>query len=276
VGLPDSAADWVTVIGAPFIPPGLYLAWAAYRADRDEATDLDLAGVADQLAIAVRRQWEDEAAVRRLNDPYPLPVRWEPAEAALMDEWTLLIRLATSGAGWPPAPPAGTWATGPGGLAGGDGELAGLLERVPTGRLVVLGEPGSGKTMLTVRLVLDMLAPGRRTPGGPVAVLVSLASWNPAEQTLHGWLEQRLVADYPGLTVPASGGAGLSRAKALLDAGLLLAVLDGADHPADGHARPHHLQPPPWRVVTRGRPLTDRTARPDPFPHSNRRRAAPV
>ena len=69
----------------------------------------------------------------------------------------------------------GTWASGPGGLAGSDSDLADVIARVPTGRLVVLGEPGSGKTMLMVRLVLDLLT--RRSSGGPVAVLASLASW---------------------------------------------------------------------------------------------------
>jgi len=37
-----------------------------------------------------------------------------------------------------------------------------VLARVPTRRLVVLGEWGTGKTMLMVRLVLDLLA--RREP----------------------------------------------------------------------------------------------------------------
>ena len=130
--------------------------------------------MADQLAIAVRRQWEDEAALRRLNDPYPLPVRWEPANAGLVEDWASLVRLATAGAGWPAPPSPGTWATGPAELAGGDDELPGLLDRVPTGRLVILGEPGAGKTMLTVRLVLDLLA--GRADGGPVPLLVPLAS----------------------------------------------------------------------------------------------------
>jgi hypothetical protein len=68
------------------------------------------------------------------------------------------VRLATSGAGWPEPPPEGTWAAGADGLAGEDDELADVLARVPTDRLVVLGEPGAGKTMLMVRLVLDLLA----------------------------------------------------------------------------------------------------------------------
>lgn len=77
------------------------------------------------------------------------------------------------------------------GLAGADRKkLAQVLDRVPTRRLVVLGEPGAGKTMLLVRLVLDLLT--RRAPGDSVPVLVSLASWNPVEQDLYTWLGGRL------------------------------------------------------------------------------------
>ncbi|OHV44856.1 toll/interleukin-1 receptor domain-containing protein [Pseudofrankia sp. BMG5.36] len=66
---------------------------------------LDLHEIADQLQVAVRRQWEDEAAIRRLNEPYPLPVSWEPADPELVDDWDIITRLATIGAGWPPPRP---------------------------------------------------------------------------------------------------------------------------------------------------------------------------
>ena len=151
-------------------------------------------------------QWEAEAAVRRLNDPYPLPVSWDAADASLTDSWDSLVKLATSGAGWPPPPPAGTWAAGPDDLAGEGGELVDVLARVPTGRLVVLGEPGAGKTMLMVRLVLDLLA--RRAEGGPVPFLASVASWNPAAQDLRGWLGAQLMSAHPALASPTPAGSG--------------------------------------------------------------------
>ncbi len=66
--------------------------------------------------------------MRRLNDPYPLPVCWEPADPDLVEDWVRLVRLA------PPVP--SLWAAGPDALAGG-GELADVLDKVPTGRLVV-------------------------------------------------------------------------------------------------------------------------------------------
>jgi predicted NACHT family NTPase len=103
---------------------------------------------------------------------------------------------------------------------------------VPTGRLVVLGEPGSGKTMLMVRLVLDLLA--RRARGGPVPVLASVASWNPSDEDLRGWLAAQLVTDHPALAdPPPAGREEPTLAAALLASGLILPILDGLDEIPD-------------------------------------------
>jgi NACHT domain len=103
-----------------------------------------------------------------------------------------------------------------------------VLARVPTGRLVVLGEPGAGKTMLMVRLVLDLLA--RRVAGGPIPILASLASWNPADQDLRDWLGAQLLIDHSALAAaPPADRQEPSRAAALLTSGLILPILDGLD-----------------------------------------------
>lgn len=209
--------------------PMMWLTWALYRDARSATlvSSLSVAQVADQLAAAVSAQWQAEASMRRLNDPYPLPVAWAAADASLTDSWSSLVRLATTGAGWPPPPPAGSWAAGPEDLAGAGGDLVEVLARVPTGRLVVLGEPGTGKTMLMVRLVLDLLA--RRVPGGPVPFLASIASWDPAEQDLRSWLCAQLLTNHPALsTLPATRDKPTQAAE-LLAAGLLLPILDGLD-----------------------------------------------
>jgi hypothetical protein len=39
----------------------------------------DLSKVADDLAVAVQRQWQGEEEQRRIHDPVVLPVRWRPA-----------------------------------------------------------------------------------------------------------------------------------------------------------------------------------------------------
>ena len=211
--------------------PTLWVTWAAYRDARRSGTPVSgptVAQVADRLAVAVGTQWETEAAVRRLNDPWPLPVSWAAADPSLTDAWDLLARLAASGAGWPAPPFAAAWAAGPEDLAGTGGELVDVLARVPTGRLVVLGEPGAGKTVLMVRLVLDLLV--RRGAGGPVPFLASVASWDPSVQDLRGWLAARLVIDHPALADPPPAGVTESTlAAALLASGLILPVLDGLD-----------------------------------------------
>ncbi|MFC7265856.1 hypothetical protein [Streptomyces lutosisoli] len=73
--------------------------------------------VADQLAQGVRQQWEAEAQVRRLNDPFPLSVEWVAADADLVESWPHLRELAE---GWPgqSSESASAWAVSPRGLAG--------------------------------------------------------------------------------------------------------------------------------------------------------------
>jgi hypothetical protein len=192
--------------------------------------DLDLVRVADRLAIAVRSEWNDEAARRQLNDPFAMPVRWDPCDPRLVADWPSLTRLASTGPGWP-VPQVETWAVDPAGLAGADNELVDVLYRVPTRRLVVLGEPGAGKTMLLVRLVLDLLS--RRPSGGAVPFLLPLSSWNPADEGLHSWIVRRLITDHSALAEPAPDGMGVNQAQALVESGLILPVLDGLDEIPD-------------------------------------------
>jgi hypothetical protein len=222
----------ISVLAAASIGlPTLRLTWAALREAKRasaRAAGVDIGQVANQLAIAVGKQWNDEAAIRRLNDPYPLPVSWAAADEALTDPWESLLKLATTGAGWPSRPPRGRWARGPADLGGKGDELREVLARVPTGRLVVLGEPGAGKTMLMVRLVLDLLA--HRASGGPVPILASVASWNPVNQDLRDWLSAQLILDHPALaTAPSADLDQPTQAAALLASGLILPVLDGLD-----------------------------------------------
>lgn len=210
------------------------MALAAFLGDRTaearEADDLSLPEVADQFAEAVREQWSREAQARRLNDPYPLPVAWRQADPSLFATWDSLVTAARTGAGWPAQ--EGPWISGPGGLAGEGRELADLLIRIPTGRLVVLGGPGAGKSVLMVRLVLDLLA--RRAPGGPVPVLVSVASWDPAGQEFREWLAMQLSATSPGLNAAvATDPVKRTRIQALIDEGFLIPVLDGLDEMPD-------------------------------------------
>jgi hypothetical protein len=201
----------------------------AARSSVDTVGNIDLSRVSNQLAASVQHQWQGESERRQLNDPFPLSVHWRAADAALFPEWPVLIRLATVGPGWPPRATE-AWAQSPERLTGTGSDLVDVLDRVPTGRLVVLGGAGAGKTILLVRLTLDLLA--RRTSGGPVPILLPIASWNPAEQDLHSWVERRLILEHGALSSKL-GSSQASHARMLINAGLILPVLDGLDEIPD-------------------------------------------
>ncbi|WP_369265177.1 NACHT domain-containing protein [Streptomyces sp. R35] len=203
---------------------------AVLHRGKSEPVPARLEEVADQLAQGVRQQWEAEAQVRRLNDPFPLSVEWVAADADLVESWPHLRELAE---GWPgqSSEAASAWAVSPRGLAGEGGEIAKTFERVPTRRLVVLGDPGGGKTMLLIRLLLALLE--RRPLRGPVPVLFPLASWDPARQDLYTWMTQELEQDHPALRDPVPAdrppAATGTLARALLKQRLILPILDGLD-----------------------------------------------
>lgn len=184
-----------------------------------------LAEVADLVAIAVHSQWAYEATHRQLDDPYALSVQWSAMDPELVISWAGITKLASSGSGWPQ--PAGPWATEPSELAGSDNDLMRVLDLVPTRRLVVTGSPGAGKTILLVRLTLELLQSRRR--GEPVPLILPLGSWNAAEDELNDWVETWLITNHPALAHRSPESPNLTRARSMLEAGLFLLILDGFD-----------------------------------------------
>jgi hypothetical protein len=170
---------------------------------------------ADRLADAVFAAWSDEFRIRRERLPLfdrALSVRWAPAEEDLSGPVDVV------GAG--PADRSGTVA-----------ELVGLFNVLPLKRIVILGAPGSGKSVALAQLTLDLLAQRKRLlaehqPGGPVPVPMSMESWDP-RQDLPQWLITQLIGNF-------SLSAGRKRrsqavARDLVEGGLILPVLDGLD-----------------------------------------------
>ncbi|MGK5546050.1 helix-turn-helix domain-containing protein [Streptomyces sp. URMC 127] len=177
-----------------------------------------LTEVADRLANVLQRRWHREVEQRGAHNPFPMPIRWQSVPGELADHWDNIRRV----------PPGGS--AGPLELAGDLTEIVDVYRRVPSGRLVVLGRGGSGKTILTLRFVLDYLA--ARTSADPVPVIFSLGSWDPATDTLRDWLVDRLLRDHPDLAAGAPGGSTL--AATLVEAGRVLPVLDGFDEIPEG------------------------------------------
>ncbi len=209
--LVGGASDHVATVGGLFIGIAS-LSVALVDFFRDEPPPPDPVAYADDLARTVRAQWLEEAEVRRLRDPRVLPIAWATTGREVADEprvqaasgRVLRVRLD--------------------GRLDGDfdraiGRLADGYSRLEQGRLVVIGEPGAGKTVLAMLLALGLLA--SRNTGTPVPVLLSISSWDPLRERLDDWIVRTLAVPYYGgdLEIP----------RVLFAQGLLLPVLDGLD-----------------------------------------------
>ncbi|WP_158781280.1 NACHT domain-containing protein [Streptomyces sp. NRRL S-237] len=167
------------------------LAEAEHEASSPERLDR----LAGRLADAVTDEWKEEWRLRRLQDPDPLPVPWALPEPWLSDASGAWDETVDSSDRWE--------------------NFAEVFNRVPSRRMVVLGAPGSGKTVLAVRFTLDVLR--GRQPGDPVPVILSLSSWRPDRESLTTWTATSLAT------------IGIARVQELLANGRVLLVLDGLD-----------------------------------------------
>jgi hypothetical protein len=184
---------------------------------------------AEALARSVLDRWTREEELRRIHDPKPLPVRWHAVRAGLVDQRPGLPD--TTG----PADAAGDQASElPTGrpASGSLSDIAATYRSLETGRLVVLGRAGSGKTVLTLRFVVDYLR--TRVADEPIPVVFSLGAWDPTAVDLRDWLVHRLLRDHPELGAAAPAPSTATLASALLAAGWILPVLDGFDEIAEG------------------------------------------
>lgn len=86
--------------------------------------------------------------------------------------------------------------------------------------LLILGEPGSGKTTLMLEIARDMIDRARKDPAGPIPVVLSLSSWSVQRRPIVEWLIDELNAKY---LVPHA------IARKWMDEQSLLLLLDNLD-----------------------------------------------
>ncbi|HSL07040.1 MAG TPA: hypothetical protein VK887_03585 [Pseudonocardiaceae bacterium] len=238
--LGSSGATIASVLAFPVTVAALLV--ALVEAQEKSVSNDRLLVVARQLARDVRSQ--EAGALARLMADCGDP---EPADVSFAQP-TLIY-----------------WRADGGDREGTLSEVAGYYRSLVRGRLVVLGEPGAGKTVLAIQLVLDLtamvLAGAQGTPPLPrVPVRLSLPAFDPGNdmdvvpakvvsERLDRWLTRHLVTTF---------GLPTKVAATLVTGGWILPVLDGLDemdledavprratsviravnHPSAGSARP--------------------------------------
>ncbi len=229
----------LSLITSGVFPPGLYLTFlqTVPKGDQGQAEEALTRTALKQLAAAVEKQWEEEYNHRTYSDPEAgfrdIKASWSAALPPLAPSWETLIDLAQGGDAQ-----RASWARSSHVLTGLDeGDLRETLDKVPTGWLVVLGESGSGKTMLMLRTVREIVKHRRDSPDrtdgkgdDQVPLFVPMTSWNPQKEKLRDWLERRLPIDYPALgTRVTANGKRTTVIAVLLDEQKIIPILDGLD-----------------------------------------------
>src|SRR5450755_2395591 len=157
-------------------------AWQARRSSAGPAAaDRDLDRVADLLAVAVKTQWERAAGERGLVAE-PIPVTWGRPSLPLAGP----VAAAAGSRRFAPLP--GLAPAREAQLAAGQiDDMHAVYGGLRSGRLVIAGAPGSGKSAAAVLLVLAALKHRNQVRAEdrvkvPVPVLFTAQDWDPRRQ----------------------------------------------------------------------------------------------
>ena len=194
--------------------------WAWRKGTVGPASSENLDRVADQLADTVQAQWTSAAGGQGLIGTDPIRITWGRPSLPMAGP----VAAAVGSHRFPPLP--GLAPIREADLASGQAaDLHTVYGGLQSGRLIIAGPPGSGKTGTAVLLVLAALrhrqgVPASDRPQVPVPVLLAAQDWNPARQPAREWLVGKLQDTY---------AIGADIAAALLDSGRISVILDGLD-----------------------------------------------
>jgi hypothetical protein len=217
-----------------------WIAWV-WRTQSRQATGgisgQELGRLADLLAGAVDEEWTRAAGERGLLEPEPIPVRWQRPAAPFAGPAAAAVASTRF------APLPGLAAAGEQRLRAGQvSDLHEVYGGLGSGRLVIAGGPGSGKSSAAVLLILAALRYRKSVSKKvrskvPVLVMFTLQGWDPSSQRARDWLAQRLCQTYPLFASKQGAGA----ARGMLDEDRIAVILDGLDE-IPGDMRPAVLR----------------------------------
>ena len=193
----------------------------------------------EMLAGAVKDQWTRAAADRGLLEPEPIPVVWQKPSLPVAGP----VSAAVGSKRFPPLP--GLAAVGQQRLRAGQiRDLHAVYGGLGSGRLVITGAAGAGKSGAAVLLVLAALKHRDQVAGDdrrrvPVPVMFTVHGWDPNTQRVQDWIVTQLQQTYP-LFAGKSG----TKAAALLAEGKVAVILDGLDE------IPRELRPAALRALS--------------------------
>jgi NACHT domain len=159
-----------------------------------------------ELAAALETNWGNRMALL-LGRDIDLPTANQPRPANLIFSRVNELELTDE----PDLEISGNWET----------IYEDFYQHVSTRRLVIVGEPGYGKTLLAIQLVLQILDARTRADSADkkLPVPVSVAGWD-GDEDLPTWLAKRLKEEWH---------LSLAIGRALIRRHLILPVLDGLD-----------------------------------------------
>ena len=201
----------------------------------------ELGRLVDLLAGAVDKEWTRAAGERGLLAPEPIPVQWQRPAAPVAGP----VAAAVASTRFAPLP--GLAAAGEQRLrAGKSSELHEVYGGLGSGRLVIVGGPGAGKSSAAVLLVLAALRYRQNVSKKvrsqvPVPVMFTLQGWDPSTQHIRDWLAERLWQAYPLF----GGRQGAGAARGMVDEGRIAVILDGLDE------IPEDLRPTVLRALSK-------------------------
>lgn len=97
------------------------------------------------------------------------------------------------------------------------------------GRLLILGEPGSGKTTTLLQLAKVLVERAKNDVNEPIPMLFNLSAWKEDQQSIHDWIIESLNAPPYGIKREIS--------DQWLQEGIILPLLDGLDELASNRQK---------------------------------------
>ncbi|MFL5539718.1 MAG: NACHT domain-containing protein, partial [Longimicrobiaceae bacterium] len=172
----------------------------------DQPTADDRRNLANLLAH-VKRTWITDVLEHSVHETAMLELGMREEASAVEHPWERILETPAE----------------PGEVLPPDRSIGKVFEDV--GRLLlVLGEPGSGKTTTLLTLARECVRQAERDPAAPVPVVLSLSTWAETRGPIHDWLVGELGARY---------FVGRPLARRWLEQSRLLLLLDGLDEVAE-------------------------------------------